>query len=287
MVSCPWCGHESRAEADAPIAVAPVAETPRHAKAKAKPTAPVPQRAKQKAHVVPPPKPKAEEDDERPYELPVDKPVPRCPSCNSKLPEGATRCPKCGFDPEVGRVVEKVYTPIDKIWEAGGPFQRRFTTFLILQAVNAITALWLMIQSDGVAMPALVYLFAVAMQAFLLGSFDRIQLTRSRKGNVKITRTWRFLFVEQPPMNLKWRECDGVMIGKSHEVGILDWYMFLVLLPFFVFPAIIWWWLVIHPDRFFVALTKDHGYPEEVLYRGLSEERAQEIADAVKEATGL
>ena len=40
-------------------------------------------------------------------------------------------------------------------------------------------------------------------------------------------------------------------------------------------------------DTFFIALCRDHGYPELTLYRGKDQYRAQDIAATLREVTGL
>jgi hypothetical protein len=50
---------------------------------------------------------------------------------------------------------------------------------------------------------------------------------------------------------------------------------------------VVWWYLAIYRDVFFVALTRDHGFPATSVYRGGSEEQMRDIADALSAATGL
>jgi hypothetical protein len=54
-----------------------------------------------------------------------------------------------------------------------------------------------------------------------------------------------------------------------------------------IIPAILFWYHVIRKDTFFVALTKDHGYAAETLYRGTNEAHAKQIADALHDLSGL
>jgi hypothetical protein len=54
-------------------------------------------------------------------------------------------------------------------------------------------------------------------------------------------------------------------------------------LGFGLVPGIIWWYVAIHCDRFFVALSKHQGAPEDFLYRGLSQQHMEEMARSIKE----
>ena len=51
-----------------------------------------------------------------------------------------------------------------------------------------------------------------------------------------------------------------------------------VALLFGILPGLVWWFWAMQQDTHQVALTKDHGYPERILYRGWSESRAKEMA---------
>jgi hypothetical protein len=125
------------------------------------------------------------------------------------------------------------------------------------------------------------------LQAFLVGSYDRITLTRDRKGRVQLTRTWRIAFFELKPQPIRWKEYDELLVGRFRDITVLDWVMLLILLAHFVIPAVLWWWYVIRPDRTFTALCRDHGFPDEYLYRGLNEEQARDIAESLSDLTGL
>jgi hypothetical protein len=50
---------------------------------------------------------------------------------------------------------------------------------------------------------------------------------------------------------------------------------------------VLYWWLVIRPDKFAVMMCRDHGFPEITIFRTLSEARAKEVRDTVCDTTTL
>ena len=102
-----------------------------------------------------------------------------------------------------------------------------------------------------------------------------------------LTQTWRVGFIARPTTTIPLREFEGVMTNLSHDAGVLDWLIFGVLLLSGIIPGLLWWFWAIQQDTYHVALTKNHGYPECILYRGWSQSRATEIARTLHEVSGL
>ncbi len=177
--------------------------------------------------------------------------------------------------------------PFAQSWEMGWPLERRLAVFSAIVAANLIAVPFTWSVFPNVAAMLVTFLITTGLEAFLLGTFDRIDLTRSRKGQVRLTRTWRAAFLPLQPAVLPCREFEDLITGKMHEPKIEDWIMMLILLPYGVIPAILWWWFVIRPERVHVALCKDHGFPDTILYRCLSEDEAAKVATIVAEVTGL
>src|SRR5262245_21132854 len=124
-----------------------------------------------------------------------------------------------------------------------------------------------------------------AMQAFVLGTFDRLDLERTAKGKVTLTQTWRIAFVPLAPKVIRWREYEGVVVRHS-DVGLMDWWVFLVMLPT-VLPALLFWWYAIRPGWVQVERAQNLGDPGTTRYAGTNTDRAIEIAEAVRDLTGL
>ena len=129
------------------------------------------------------------------------------------------------------------------------------------------------------------WVMLTALQAFVLGTYDRLTLTRTAKGKVTLTKRWRVGFVPLAPKLIRWREHEGVAVRHS-DVGCLEWAILFMLLPGIVLPVLCWWF-AIRPGRVMVALTQNLGDPVSILYAGTDVGRATEIAETVRDLTGL
>jgi hypothetical protein len=228
----------------------------------------------------------ADEDDGQPYAVTGGEKRP-CPECKRTLAPDARVCDQCGFNLETGRKPpDKVHEPLERHWEAGLPFARRLRLFFILEAVLVGVGLVGVILGAPLAAFVMSCLFIASLLLFLLGTYDRIDLERNRRGRVRLTKTWRVCFRTWSTESVPWRECDSIATGTTFEVDVWDWVLLLTLLSFFCIPGFVWWYLM-HKVSYFVALTKDHGYPAVALYKGWSEEHMQEMVRTLHEVTGL
>jgi hypothetical protein len=125
-----------------------------------------------------------------------------------------------------------------------------------------------------------------AMMSFLFGTYDRLDLRRTRGGKVTLTKTWRFCFVPVRPFDVDVYAYHGVATGRAHSGGCWEWTVFLALLPLGLVPSAIWWYCAIYRIVYYVGLANAHGYPELNLYRGWSEDRMKEVARTVRDAVG-
>ena len=280
-LSCNWCGYVNLPAANPEPVPAPV-------------TAPVPVTAPA-AESEPTPVRKAaphrwaddEDDNGMPYAIPRGEiREKRCQACGKAIDINSVVCVHCGYDAAAKKKAERTFEPIDREWEAGWPFQVRLTLFLACQVLNAGTVM-LSLVADG-SLPTTLFgmVFAVALQAFVLGTYDRVRIRRNKKGQAEITITWRVCFIPQPAKKLNWKEHEGIAFGHYDAVGTSDWIILFILLPM-ILPAILFWIYVIRSDRYFAALARDRGYPETYLYRGMNEKQAKEIAQIATDATGL
>src|SRR5262249_55969688 len=117
-----------------------------------------------------------------------------------------------------------------------------------------------------------------ALLAFILGTFDRIDFTQNERGKVRLTRTWRICFAERQPVRIYLKNYQGVVTGMGSDADTWAWIMLFLLLPFGLFPGFIWWYYVIHKDTYFVALSEGHAGIDLVLYRGMNERQAEDMA---------
>jgi hypothetical protein len=247
-------------------------------------------------------------DDGRAYGVFGERPVPPCPACGKPLPDDAPACGHCNWHRDVGKRLPRTYKPIERVWEAGWSFRWRFAAFLACQVLNVLTAI--MVYLERQSLPASVgeWVMMSALQAFVLGTYDRVNLHRNANGKVTLTKTWRACFVPLTPKVIRWREHEGVVVRHS-DVGIFDWLICLSLLMGGVGPCLfyltidhlyailfllsgvvlgaVFWWFAIRPGRVMVALTQNLGDPVSVLYAGTDVGRATEIAEAVRDVAGL
>jgi hypothetical protein len=229
-----------------------------------------------------------DEDDGKPYQVPADpdRKIP-CPSCKKPVPLGTVVCNHCGFNRHTGETIERTHEPVAKEWETGLAYQTRISIFLGLAGTALVAAVIASIGTDEWLGMAGAWMTGTALLAFVVGSYSRVNLTRNLRGKIRLTKSWRICFIPQAASTIKWRQYEGVAISRNHENGLWDW---LTLIFFFmagVIPAILWWLYVMEPDEFDVALTRDHGCPALVLYRGRSEAMAKEIATCIRNITGL
>jgi len=276
---CNWCGYVNSAAADA----APRPQTAAQSAVTAAPaTAPVAE--------TPAPHRWADDPDDngQAYALPPDEVKTRpCESCGKQIDVIAVVCVHCGFDAQAKKKVERVFAPVDRTWEAGWPFQRRLAVFLAFQGLNVFTLLLSAVVGESLGVTVFAIVMSVALQAFVLGTFDTLRIRRNKKGQTEITITWRVGFVPMAAKKVNWRTHEGVAFGHYDPTGITDWWIFFVLLPWFIIPAILWWYFVIRSDRFFAALARDRGYPETYLYRGMNEQQVKDICQVATDVTGL
>jgi hypothetical protein len=126
-----------------------------------------------------------------------------------------------------------------------------------------------------------------AMQAFLIGSFDKLVITRTAKGKAEIHRHWRLCFWPLQPQKVDWRVSHGTAVVPLHTVGVFEWMMMVYLLLCGVVPGLLFYWFVIKPERFDVVLCDVHGSTDQMIFRTSSRDIAVEICTMISEATTL
>jgi hypothetical protein len=230
-----------------------------------------------------------QEDDGKPYPA-VNTGERRCPECRRLVPGGVAVCRKCGFNLDTGEAARRRrFTPVQVAWDAGmRPVWRR-TLFLTAQAVVVSLGL-LAVWSQGLSIFAFLcpWLCFTPILAFLLGTYDRLELARNERGQVRLTKTWRICFLRRPATVIRLREYESVSTGVEAESGCWEWLIFAFLfLGCGVIPGILWWYYAIHKVTHFVALTKHHGFPELMLYRGWSGEHMRDIAETLRDVAEL
>jgi hypothetical protein len=171
-----------------------------------------------------------DEDDGKPYRVLGDaKPSEACPECSKLVPRGSIVCNHCGFNRQTGMTIRRVHEKVDKQWEPDFRFSVRFGAFLSVQGF--VAAIFLSLVNGSWFTLAVPWLIASVLLAFILGSYARLNLTRSSKGRIRLTKTWRICFFALEASDLAWRDYEAIVICQSHEDGFLDWFIILFLLP--------------------------------------------------------
>jgi hypothetical protein len=258
----------------------------------------------------------SEEDDGKPYGVAGGLPTP-CPNCNKPMEPRAKICEACEYDPDIRATPEKVYEPVDRAWEAGAPFGRRLRYWVISVFIFFLLGLAGTISSGEWLSFVLSWLTFTGMLVFLFGTFDRVNLTRNARGQVRLFHSWRFCFVRWTSARVPLKDYDGVVSGRLSEASTANWLVFgflvlsgllsllnlvlgalsrdqihllewigmLLLMPLSFVPAGIAYYIFFHKISFFVAMSLGHGYPSKYLYKGWSEEHMRDLAETVSEVT--
>jgi hypothetical protein len=233
----------------------------------------------------------AKDDDEwgdgSPYDMHGGNDV-QCPKCTNILPPGSAACTRCGFDFRRRTKRKRTYQPLHASWETNLALKKRLTIWGALQGASvAVTLTFNAFVAMDPAGFVLSWLGFAAMTAFLLGTFDRIDLERDTRGRVKLVKTRRLFFFIAAITPTEVVGFEGVSTSRSNEVTGWEWLVFTFLLICGVLPGLVWWFFVIHKVTFHVALTRDHGYAAVIVYQGWSQEQMWEIARTLSDASGL
>ena len=230
----------------------------------------------------------AAEDEEEPSPYLLAGPaLPRCPKCHRDLPAlGAVVCVACGFNLRTRKKASRSYDPIARSWVSEMSLANRLMWVGAFQGFHLLLTIGAGL--NGHVTPFLVaWVPLTAIVCFVLGTYDRIELTRDTRGRVTLTKHWRFCFFPIAPKVTEVQGFEGVVIGQWNDTGVWEWLVFVSLLFLGIIPALIWWYNTIYKNYFHVALARDHGHAEVYVFRGRSEEQMHDIARALCEATGL
>jgi hypothetical protein len=226
-----------------------------------------------------------DEDDDQPYAVPGTG-LKHCPHCKGELPLDSTFCVHCGSDLAGPAKAARSFQPINRTWEEGWSLQFRMQVFIAFIVVDMLA--YFLLLADGADVSWFFgVLPQVALQAFLLGSYDTFALKRNAKGQTTLTRTRRLFFYNSQPTKLRWKSSTGVGLVATHDPGLFTWFICAYMTILCIIPGILFYWFVIRPEQFQVALCDEYGSVNEVLVRSKNREQADEVATTVNEATGL
>jgi hypothetical protein len=224
------------------------------------------------------------DDEDGPYAVAAGH-VLYCPGCHKPLPDDAVLCVECGLDLQTGAKLEREYQPLDFYWESGLSLRARVRLYCFCQGLALLLAIvGTIAEWDIWEFPLWAWLFSAVLLALVLGSFQAVAFSRNRRGQVRMVKTWRIAFVRRRPESILVEGYEGVTVSTEYQSGVLEWLIAIILLGYGVFPGILWWYHVIHRNLYCVSLCRDHGFPEQWVYRGKDEPRAKEIAEVLRGA---
>ncbi len=213
----------------------------------------------------------------------------RCPDCTEQLAPGVAVCVRCGFDLRLGRKIVKEYRRLDVSWNSGMSPLTRVLLFLLCQAAawTAIIAGIAIFDNpirEELATFGFSWMVYTTMTGFLLGTYDHLQLHRSKSGKVSLTRTWRICFWPFPPREIDMRPYFSVASGAGEYAKWWDWLIFCILLSPGILPALLYWYFAIHKTEYFVGLCGEHESLEEKVFRGWDKEQMLQIQHTLRDA---
>ena len=236
-----------------------------------------------------------EDDDDMPYAVPGTGLKP-CPHCRVELPLDATFCVHCGEHlAEAGKGKPKrTYQPMSGFWLEGWTWATRIKILAGLQVVNLLViALFMTVNgqklSDGQAWSTnlTVNLFNIVLQVFLVGSYESLSLNRTATGKTTIVRHRRIAFYKLADQKVKWKQTSGAGVLATHDPGMVSWFVFFYLFLCGIVPGVVFYLMVIRPERFSPALCDEYRCVREVLFRTKDRQVAADAAKTVSDATGL
>ena len=226
-----------------------------------------------------------DEDDDQPYAVPGSGLKP-CPHCRVELPLNATFCVHCGS--EIGtlpKTRKREYQPVREEWHEG--WSPLFRIQLFVGCVILDTVMFWISYFNGGSLSLMFILPQVLMQAFLIGSYDTLTLKRNLKGQSTLIRIRRIAFVKLTPVKLQWKDSTGITLFGVHDPGIFSWLTCAYLILLGILPGILFYWFIIRPEQFHVALCNVYGSTDEVIYHSKDREHAVEVAKGVADTMNL
>ena len=280
IVTCPHCGELVRLRGSACSHCGVEIKLPDKPKKVAK-------KSSSSAQPLPRPKLIVDETDENAVPAVAGPPQIACPTCHFKLPADAALCTRCGLDMNTGEKAVREYQKIDKHWESSLSLDRRKKIFLICEALVILQTILLAVLRHDWTLFVFPLLTITSLLAFLLGTYDRLDITRTAKGQVRFHKTWRFCFYPRPTKKFIPWEYEGIKSFESHSFRLMDFMMLALLALMGIVPAVIWWFWGMNRTTYYVAMTQHHGFPELYLYHGGSQQQMDEIVQVLQDVTGM
>jgi hypothetical protein len=239
----------------------------------------------------------------------------RCPACKRLVTPDAAVCVACGLDLKTNKKIRTVYQPVWRTWESGISFGKRMALFLAIEAIILPMAIVGGIVERSI-IPFFPWLLFSILLAFVLGTYERVDLYRNERGRITILKTWRICFLARPVEQIKPFRYTGIRTVGEYGIAFMDWMMvafiggcgllpsvllgvsvvygddvnLAILIPLGVvglIPGVIFWLYLVRRVTYHVHLTGEQGHSEVRLFTGQNEAKMQEITSTLHSLTGL
>lgn len=174
--------------------------------------------------------------------------------------------------------------PIRLEWEAVASLRTRLCVLVSYEiALLVLGASWFFGDDSSLREILVTSVLFSALAAYVLGTYERLNLSRNHQGRVVLSKTWRCCFIALGTKKIELKGYEAVATTANQERVVFDWLMLVWLLSLGLAPGILWWIFVFSKPNYQVALAKSHGQAATVLYQGTDEKRMNEIAQTVGE----
>ena len=126
-----------------------------------------------------------------------------------------------------------------------------------------------------------------ALQAFILGSYETLRVTRDPKGRCILLKTRRYGFIPLAPFKIVWKKSSGVGILGTHDPDYITYLICFYLLTLGCLPGILFYIFVIRPERFNAAICNEYGGSDETVLHCSSRDHAYDVTRTIADASGL
>jgi hypothetical protein len=227
-----------------------------------------------------------DDDQTTPYAVPGTG-LKKCPDCRGDLPLDAVLCVHCGVEFETkSKKAKREFTPLYREWESFVKFDIRMKIFIGMQIFNVMSGFFFYFVG-GAFTSLFGMLFQTALQAFLIGTFDKLIVKRTAKGKADLEKHWRVCFITFKVDKIDWKVSHGTAIVASHDISVFDWMIMVYLLFCGIVPGLLFYWFCLKPERFEVVLCDVHGSTDFHVFKTTNRDTTDEICRTISEVTTL
>lgn len=217
----------------------------------------------------------------------------RCPACEEPLDPEAVLCVNCGYDRRSGEQRTTRVKRLNLDFDVGFPLSVRLLLVAFLTLILTGVAVALILAKFPPAGAIGAALGGLLLAVVWLGTFYRLNLKRKKKGNLILSKHWRFAFVSAGIYPMDLRKYDGVI--AEAEVGTSVFYILFAIASTILGIVI---GVNIGPSAnvreglsqgfvYNVYLRTAYGRNRHRIYRGLSESTMHEIANLLIDVADL